>query len=154
MALLRSDRVAVYDLENADGVPIYVHAKVCIVDDEWFACGSDNFNRRSWTNDSELTCAVVAPEVARSLRSELWSEHLGGSAELDPVAGFEAWRRTAEALDAWHAGGQVGERPVGQVRCHRPASVSRWQRVWARPIFDHVYDPDGRPRAMRRRGAY
>ncbi len=53
------DRVAVYDLENADGVPIYVHAKVCVVDDEWFTCGSDNFNRRSWTNDSELTCAVV-----------------------------------------------------------------------------------------------
>ncbi|GAB2596072.1 phospholipase D family protein [Kribbella endophytica] len=154
LELLRSDRVAVYDLENAAGVPIYVHAKVCIVDDEWFACGSDNFNRRSWTNDSELTCAVVAPEVARSLRAELWSEHLGLDAELDPVAGFDAWRRTASALDAWHSGGRVGDRPGGQIRHHRPAGVSRWQRVWARPIFDHVYDPDGRPLSMRRRGAY
>ena len=55
------DRVAVFDLENADGVPIYVHAKICVVDDVWLTCGSDNFNRRSWTNDSELTCAVIDP---------------------------------------------------------------------------------------------
>ena len=41
------------------GTPIYVHAKVCIIDDIWFTCGSDNFNRRSWTTDSELTCAVI-----------------------------------------------------------------------------------------------
>ncbi|MDP9418293.1 MAG: phospholipase, partial [Actinomycetota bacterium] len=53
------DRFAVYDIENSAGVAIYVHAKVCIVDDVWFTCGSDNFNRRSWTSDSELTCAVI-----------------------------------------------------------------------------------------------
>ena len=29
------------------------------MDDIWMAVGSDNFNLRSWTNDSELTCAVV-----------------------------------------------------------------------------------------------
>ena len=48
-----------FDLENRAGTPIYVHAKICIIDDTWFTCGSDNFNRRSWTTDSELTCAVV-----------------------------------------------------------------------------------------------
>jgi phosphatidylserine/phosphatidylglycerophosphate/cardiolipin synthase-like enzyme len=53
------DRVAIYDIENEKGTPIYVHAKVCIVDDVWFTVGSDNFNRRSWTNDSEITCAVI-----------------------------------------------------------------------------------------------
>ena len=41
------------------GIPIYVHAKLCIVDDEWAKVGSDNVNRRSWTHDSELACAVV-----------------------------------------------------------------------------------------------
>ena len=55
------DRVGVFDLENTSGTPIYVHAKVCVVDDVWMTCGSDNFNRRSWTNDSELTCAVIDP---------------------------------------------------------------------------------------------
>jgi phosphatidylserine/phosphatidylglycerophosphate/cardiolipin synthase-like enzyme len=53
------DRVGIFDLENSQGTPIYVHAKICIIDDTWFTCGSDNFNRRSWTTDSELTCAVM-----------------------------------------------------------------------------------------------
>ncbi len=57
------DRVGVFDLENSAGTPIYVHAKICIIDDTWFTCGSDNFNRRSWTNDSELTCAVLDTTV-------------------------------------------------------------------------------------------
>ena len=56
------DRFALFDLENADGTPIYVHAKVCVVDDQWMTIGSDNLNRRSWTHDSELTCAVVDPD--------------------------------------------------------------------------------------------
>ena len=50
------DRVAVYGIENHAGTPVYVHAKVCVVDDIWAAVGSDNFNRRSWTHDSELSC--------------------------------------------------------------------------------------------------
>ena len=40
-------------------LPIYVHAKVCIVDDVWLMVGSDNMNRRSWTHDSELSCSVL-----------------------------------------------------------------------------------------------
>ncbi len=36
-----------------------MHAKVCVVDDVWCSVGSDNFNRRSWTHDSELSCAVL-----------------------------------------------------------------------------------------------
>src|SRR5262249_29757746 len=53
------DRVAVYSPENQAGTPVYVHAKVCVVDDTWAIVGSDNFNRRSWTHDSELSCAVI-----------------------------------------------------------------------------------------------
>src|SRR5215204_2295646 len=52
-------RVAVYDLENEQGTPIYIHAKVCVVDDVWAIVGSDNLNLRSWTHDSELSCAVL-----------------------------------------------------------------------------------------------
>jgi phosphatidylserine/phosphatidylglycerophosphate/cardiolipin synthase-like enzyme len=148
------DRFAVYDLENSAGTPIYVHAKVCVVDDEWFTCGSDNFNRRSWTNDSELTCAVVGDGLARSVREELWSEHLGVEPELDPVKGFEQWQVAADALDSWHAGGEVGARPAGQLRRHEPVPVGRLARVWARPIYDHLYDPDGRPRRMRWRNSF
>ena len=53
------DRVQVLDVENHDGVPVYVHAKVCVIDDVWATVGSDNFNRRSWTHDSELTAAIL-----------------------------------------------------------------------------------------------
>ena len=53
------DRVHVFDVENHAGTPVYVHAKVCVVDDVWASVGSDNFNRRSWTHDSELSCAVL-----------------------------------------------------------------------------------------------
>ena len=47
-----ADRVALYDLENHAGTPVYVHAKACLVDDTWATIGSDNLNRRSWTRDS------------------------------------------------------------------------------------------------------
>ncbi|GAA1891232.1 phospholipase D family protein [Lapillicoccus jejuensis] len=166
-------RVGVFDLENAAGTPIYVHAKVCVIDDVWVTIGSDNFNRRSWTHDTELTCAVVdstlderaprdpggrgdgARRLARDLRLQLWGEHLGRDADdpalLHPGDGLTLFQDAARALDAWHDGGRRGPRPAGQVRGHRPAPVSRVQRLWAEPLHRLVYDPDGRPLAVRRR---
>ncbi|HET7310403.1 MAG TPA: phospholipase D-like domain-containing protein [Mycobacteriales bacterium] len=166
------DRVAVYDLENSAGTPIYVHAKLCVVDDLWMTCGSDNFNRRSWTHDSEITCAVVdgtpddrsphdvtgdglAPRrLPRDLRLQLWAEHLGLSPDdprlLDPAEGFDLWRRTAADLESWHARGGKGPRPPGQARPHEPDPVGRRARVWATPLYRLVFDPDGRP--LRHRG--
>ena len=57
------ERVGIYDLENEAGRPIYMHAKVCVIDDVWMAVGSDNLNRRSWTHDSELSCAILDPAL-------------------------------------------------------------------------------------------
>jgi phosphatidylserine/phosphatidylglycerophosphate/cardiolipin synthase-like enzyme len=48
---------------------VYVHAKVCVIDDTWAAVGSDNFNRRSWTHDSEASAAVCHPGCARDLQA-------------------------------------------------------------------------------------
>ena len=64
------DRVAVYGIENHAGTPVYVHAKVCVVDDTWATVGSDNINLRSWTHDSELSLAVLdeTPRRARAAR--------------------------------------------------------------------------------------
>jgi phosphatidylserine/phosphatidylglycerophosphate/cardiolipin synthase-like enzyme len=151
---LDSDRVAVYDLENDNGVPIYVHAKICIVDDSWMTCGSDNFNRRSWTSDSELSCAIDSPELARSLRSQLWSEHLGAAADLDPITGFAQWRTAAAALDQWYADGRNGPRPPGRIRPHRPEPLGRTTSLWAAWLAHHIYDPDGRPHLARRRDTF
>lgn len=76
------DRVAVYGIENHLGRPVYVHAKVCVMDDWWATIGSDNFNRRSWTHDSELSAVVLDTDgddhsaYARRLRLTLAAEHL------------------------------------------------------------------------------
>ncbi|HSP08767.1 MAG TPA: phospholipase D-like domain-containing protein [Candidatus Dormibacteraeota bacterium] len=166
------DRVALYDVENLDGVPVYVHAKVSVIDDVWASVGSDNFNRRSWSHDSEIACAVLDAErdlrepvdpnglgdgarpFARNLRLRLWQEHLGREDGedrdlLDPIQAWTVFRQTAEALDRWHAGGGIGQRPPGRVRPHPRIRPSRWTRLWAKPFYRIVYDPDARTRAMR-----
>jgi phosphatidylserine/phosphatidylglycerophosphate/cardiolipin synthase-like enzyme len=169
------DRVAFFDLENERGDAIYVHAKTVIVDDVFAMLGSDNMNRRSWTHDSELSIAVLDDAVderpphdpagtgdrarvfARDLRLRLWREHLGPPEDtdlLDPIRGFDLWRASAEALEAWYTNGCRGSRPRGNVRPHRPRAVPAWQRLWARPLYRTVVDPDGRPWRMRRRGEF
>jgi phosphatidylserine/phosphatidylglycerophosphate/cardiolipin synthase-like enzyme len=169
------DRVAVYDLENEGGTPVYVHAKVCIVDDVWCTVGSDNLNRRSWTHDSELCCAVLdetldgrepvdpgglgdgARVLPRQLRLELWREHLGDVADeelLDARRAFDVWRARAERLERWHRSGREGPRPPGRVRVHRPGPVRWWASWWARPAYHTIVDPDGRPRDLRRARTY
>lgn len=151
------DRVGIYSLENNHGTPIYVHAKVCIVDDVWATIGSDNFNRRSWTHDSELTCAVLDPQAPQAgfgalLRETLSREHVGDqpASELVPGADmFETFRRAAARLDAWHAGGRAGPRPHGQLRTYPDPELSAWTRIWASVPYHLIYDPDGRPLSMR-----
>ncbi|HEU0102968.1 MAG TPA: phospholipase D-like domain-containing protein [Mycobacteriales bacterium] len=166
------DRVSVFDLENAAGTPVYVHAKVCVVDDVWATVGSDNLNLRSWTHDSELCCAVLDDErdqreprdpagqgdgarrFARDLRLELWREHADAGDDtglVDPAAGVARLRATAAALDAWHDGGRQGPRPPGRLRTHRADRLPAFTRAWARPLYHLVVDPDGRPRKHLRR---
>jgi phosphatidylserine/phosphatidylglycerophosphate/cardiolipin synthase-like enzyme len=173
------DRVHVFDVENHDGVPVYVHAKVCVVDDVWASVGSDNFNRRSWTHDSELSCAVLDEErdnrppadpaglgdgarrYARELRLMLWREHLDRAADgsedgdlLDPASAVEAITAAGDALDTWHRGGRVGPRPPGRLRPHRPERLSRLTQLWAAPAYRLLYDPDGRPLRARIRATW
>lgn len=166
------DRVAVYALENVEGTPVYVHAKVCVVDDTWSTTGSDNFNRRSWTHDSELTAAVLDPEHARSLRLRLAAEHLGRLPEvlpgepdvevdLDTMADcksgegmFEQFSLAAERLDAWHRGGRRGERPPGHLRRLPVQLPPLALRPLARVLLATVHDPDGRPRDLRQAHDY
>ncbi|WP_298461912.1 phospholipase D family protein [uncultured Cellulomonas sp.] len=169
------DRVLVLDVENPRGLPVYVHAKVCVVDDVWATVGSDNFNRRSWTHDSELSAAVVddardpreprdpgglgdgARRFARDLRLELMREHLDldDDADLvDPLAAVDALRRSAEALDAWHDAGRVGPRPPGRLRSHTVHYPPRWQRAVAGLAYRTVVDPDGRPPRLKLGGGH
>ncbi len=56
--------------------PIYVHAKVTIVDDLWSTVGSANLNNRGMRDDTEMNVATLDAELARGLRMLLWAEHL------------------------------------------------------------------------------
>ncbi len=143
LVLTAPDRVAFYGIENHAGTPVYVHAKVCVLDDSWSSIGSDNFCRRSWTNDSELSAAIIDRSPAdgaglpRRLRLTLAAEHLdrldpdeltglddmedAGLLEVmadcvDPVDMFARFAESAAALDAWHDGGRVGPRPPGRLQ--------------------------------------
>jgi phosphatidylserine/phosphatidylglycerophosphate/cardiolipin synthase-like enzyme len=168
------ERVHLFNVENEAGCPVYVHAKVCVIDDVWAAVGSANLNRRSWTHDSELTVAVLddqrdgrepidpggvgdgARTFARRLRLDLMREHLGrGSGDdadlLHPDSAAEVLRRAAVELDAWHAGGRRGPRPAGRLRNHSRRRGPEWARRLIAPVYDLAYDPDGRPWGMRAR---
>ncbi len=57
--------------------PIYVHAKVAVVDDHWYTIGSGNLNNRGMADDTELNVAVLDPVLAHGLRLMLQAEHLG-----------------------------------------------------------------------------
>ncbi|MDA8392114.1 MAG: phospholipase D family protein [Actinomycetota bacterium] len=167
-------RVHVFDVENLAGTPVYVHAKVCVVDDVWCSVGSDNFNLRSWSHDSELTAAVLdetrdarhpedpaglgdgARVFARDLRLRLWREHLGREEGhyddlLDPSSALESFGKCADALDDWYRSGRKGPRPAGRVRRHRTIPLTPSARVWATPLYRSLVDPDGRPIRLRLR---
>ncbi|GER87617.1 phospholipase [Dictyobacter vulcani] len=57
--------------------PIYIHAKVAIVDDQWVTIGSANLNNRGMRDDAEINVALQHPTMARGLRILLQAEHLG-----------------------------------------------------------------------------
>ncbi|GAA2787393.1 phospholipase D family protein [Mycolicibacterium pallens] len=155
------ERVHIFDVENYRGTPVYVHAKVCVIDDIWACVGSDNLNRRSWTHDSELSCAVIDSEgtFARDLRLRLLREHLDRPADgsedgnlVDPVTAIRDITATADALDAWYRSGCHGTRPPGRLRPHKPERLGWPTRLWAEPLYRLIYDPDGRSYRDRLRG--
>ena len=172
------DRVQILDVENHQGLPVYVHSKICIIDDVWAAVGSDNFNTRSWTHDSELTAAVLDSErdpreptdpaglgdgarrFARELRLSILREHLDVDRDddlIDPDSTAEIVRKSAAELDAWHEAGRKGPRPAGRMRAHVSSTEGRLpalHRWFTAPVYRAFLDPDGRPLGMRLRRTY
>jgi phosphatidylserine/phosphatidylglycerophosphate/cardiolipin synthase-like enzyme len=67
--------------QNIDGEeryrPVYVHAKVAVIDDIWSTVGSGNLNNRGMRDDTEMNVATLDPTLSRGLRLMLIAEHLG-----------------------------------------------------------------------------
>lgn len=80
-------RFSIVHPTNADNTPIYVHAKVFIVDDRLLRIGSSNIDNRSMGFDTECDIAIEAQSAAeraliRNFTLSLLAEHLGRDADV------------------------------------------------------------------------
>jgi phosphatidylserine/phosphatidylglycerophosphate/cardiolipin synthase-like enzyme len=82
------DRLRLYHPFTRDGEPIYVHAKILVIDDAILRVGSSNMNNRSMRLDTECDVAIdtalpanaeYGPTIAH-IRDDLLAEHLGTTA--------------------------------------------------------------------------
>ena len=130
---------------TAAGEPIYVHAKILVVDDRLLRVGSSNVNNRSMGFDTECDLAVEASRPAdrtaiRRMRDGLLAEHLGV-----PVAAVE--RAVAEhgslraAIDALRRRSGRSLRPI-PVRPNEPWEEALVRSRAADP--ERPSDPEGR----------
>ena len=119
--------------------PVYVHAKIGIVDDGWLTVGSANLNEHSLFNDTEMNVVCRDPALVRGTRLRLWAEHLDRPA--DEVSGDPAevvdtiWRPLAEE--------QLARREAGEPLTHKLVllpHVSRRSRRLLGPLQSFVVD--------------
>ncbi len=83
----KGDRFRIYYPANSAGEPIYVHAKIMIVDDRILRLGSSNLNDRSMGFDTECDVAIEGPgDLIDGFRTRLLSEHLDVSPEVFDAA--------------------------------------------------------------------
>ena len=99
--------------------PIYVHAKLAIVDDEYILTGTTNMDNMSFFYSSELSVTVSHPQLAKGTRVRLLKEHLGSfyrpaMAETENFGQvFDTFREVASRNSAsLRANGTLVGRPV------------------------------------------
>ncbi len=142
-ALRRHDshgRLRMYHPVTAGGDPIYVHAKITIVDDAQLRVGSANLNNRSMRLDTECDMLVDAdrnrdPAVAAAianLRHDLLAEHLGTD-----IATIAATLTETGSLIATIEKLRGTGRTLVPYELPDPSAVEKW-------LADHeVLDPEG-----------
>jgi phosphatidylserine/phosphatidylglycerophosphate/cardiolipin synthase-like enzyme len=131
---------SLYSRKGATRSPVYVHAKIGIVDDRWLTIGSANLNEHSLFNDTEVNLVTCDPELARATRERLWAEHL----EL-PVEEVRAREPTDVVDDHWFpiAEEQLDRRNRDEPLTHRlvrlPGASRRSRRLFG-PLQGLVVD--------------
>ncbi|MGY4398272.1 phosphatidylserine/phosphatidylglycerophosphate/cardiolipin synthase-like enzyme [Sphingomonas sp. UYAg733] len=131
------DRLRMYHPYTAGGAPIYVHAKILIIDDRVLHVGSSNFNNRSMRLDTECDVTIDAdrgadPDCIRAIRDGLIAEHLG--LEIDEVAA---------AIDETGSLIETIERLRGSGKTLRPYEVPDLGDVEKWLADNEVFDPEG-----------
>ncbi|WP_235919337.1 phospholipase D-like domain-containing protein [Aureimonas psammosilenae] len=142
-ALRRRDkhgRFRLFHPYTSGGEPIYVHAKILIVDDEVLRIGSSNMNNRSLRLDTEcdvtidatLPGNVEARQVIARIRADLLAEHLGVSVETvaDRIGQTGSLIAAVEGL-------------LGKPKTLRPYQTPDLNAVEAWLADNEVLDPEG-----------
>ena len=76
--------------------PVYVHAKLMLVDDVWATIGSCNLHGYSLFGNGEMNAAFWSPATVRGLRSALFQEHLDhDTSRMDDRAALQLFRTVA-----------------------------------------------------------
>ena len=129
----------IYAIGGETDWPVYIHAKVGIVDDAWMTVGSANLNEHSLFNDTEMNLVTHDATVARQTRLRLWGEHL--QRPVSEVAGDPTdvidrlWKPIAQE--------QAERRKQGERPTHRLTmlpGVSRRSRLLLGPLQGLVVD--------------
>lgn len=151
-------------------VPIFVHSKTWIFDDEFCLVGSANCNRRGYSHDSELGAAVYDQNprgdrlfFAHDLRMRLWMKHLNPDGDksisnrdlLDPIVAARFWSKPppGAAIEPYDEDGDKANPPEAK-NPSKDARISALVRPSLQSIlgailkntdddWDLVLDPDG-----------
>jgi phosphatidylserine/phosphatidylglycerophosphate/cardiolipin synthase-like enzyme len=132
--------VTIRSLSEGRDDPLYVHAKVGIVDDRWLTVGSANLNDHSLFNDTEMNLVTDHAQLARETRVRLWAEHLQLDRSVITATEphrlvDERWRPIAEE--------QLARQRAGQRPTHRLLllpGVSRRSRRLLGPVQGLIDD--------------
>lgn len=151
------DKIRVYSLwkdrsGEYGGRGIYCHAKVQMFDDALLVCGSSNINRRSFTADTELTCAVMNRKVVQDHYKRLWDYLFSRPFPTDITFGEnEPWGNNLfEKFKEAHSQTENPERntfldPWRDYYCQLPNNTRRinWSPSSQRLLYTNVNNPSG-----------
>lgn len=136
-------RFRIYHPITAKGQPIYVHAKLMIVDDQILRVGSSNINNRSMRFDQECDVALEAGASSDlsakmvNFRNDLLAEHLGTTPEIIEQTLNESGSLIA-AIDQLRETNPAS--PGGTLKPYETPEISDIEK-W---LADHeILDPEG-----------
>jgi phospholipase D1/2 len=110
--------------------PINLHAKMMIIDDEWYTIGSCNFNDRGFQYEGELNVAVQH-ESAKDFRKKVFNINLGiNNCPDDPSDAINLfYDHASKNFDAWGKKAKLISKvlPFSQTGPYKTPFPSDWQ---------------------------
>lgn len=144
-------RLGVFYPVTAGGEPIYVHAKIMVIDDRLLRVGSSNLNNRSMGFDTECDLAIeVTPgsrdakrlrETILSIRLDLLCEHLGVELDVFVATLDGASGRLVPTIEALRGPGRT-------LKPFEPAEIAEDESALAE---NELLDPERRPASLTER---